>query len=86
MIRVRVKELLEERGWSVARLARRADMDYKTVDRLVKDPTAEVTTVTLGRLADALDISIHDLVEDMPPKMPPSSTLSSPTDMPIKQP
>ena len=77
MIRVRVKELLEERGWSVARLARRADMDYKTVDRLVKDPTAEVTTITLGRLADALDISIHDLLEDIPPKIPPSGAFSS---------
>lgn len=84
MIRVRVKELLEERGWSVARLARKADMDYKTVDRLIKDPTAEVTTITLGRLADALDISIHELIEDIPPKTSPSDALSSLTDMPLE--
>ena len=86
MIRVRVKELLEEQGWSVAKLARRADMDYKTVDRLVKNPIAEVTTITLGRLADALDVSIHDLVEDMPPKTTPSSEIPSQPNISMQQP
>lgn len=65
-VRLRVKEVAKEQGLSIARLARKADLDNKTVYRLVHDPFAEVTTVTLGRLAEALGVSIKDLVEDAP--------------------
>lgn len=65
-VRLRVKELAQEKGISTAKLARMADLDNRTVYRLVRDPFAEVTTVTLGRLAEALGVSVKDLVEDAP--------------------
>lgn len=65
-VRVRVKELAQAKGISTAKLARMADLDNRTVYRLVRDPFAEVTTVTLGRLAEALGVSVKDLVEDAP--------------------
>jgi DNA-binding Xre family transcriptional regulator len=66
MLRLRVKEVAEEKGISIARLARKADLDNRTVYRIVHDPFAEITTVTLGRLAEALGISVKDLIEDTP--------------------
>jgi DNA-binding Xre family transcriptional regulator len=63
-VRMRVKEIIKEQGRSVASVARKADMDNKTVHRLIKDPYAEATTVTIARLAEALDVSVKDLIED----------------------
>ena len=65
MIRLRVKEVAAEKGISIARLARKADLDYKTVYRVANDPYAEITTMTLSRLAEALDVSARDLIEDV---------------------
>ena len=66
MVRLRVKEVIEAKGISVAKLARKADLDNRTVYRIVHDPFAEITTVTLGRLAEALEVSVKDLIEDVP--------------------
>ena len=66
MLRLRVKEIAEAKGMSIAKLARKADLDNRTVYRIVHDPFAEITTVTLGRLAEALEVSVKDLVEDAP--------------------
>ena len=38
MLRLRVKEVAEARGISIARLARKADLDNRTVYRVVHDP------------------------------------------------
>ncbi|QBD80282.1 XRE family transcriptional regulator [Ktedonosporobacter rubrisoli] len=70
MIRLRVKEIAEAKGLSIARLARKANLDNKTVYRIVNDPFAETSTVTLDRLAKALGVSIKDLVEDAPDPPP----------------
>jgi DNA-binding Xre family transcriptional regulator len=66
MLRLRVKEIAEAKGMSIAKLARKADLDNRTVYRVVHDPFAEITTITLGRLAEALEVSVKDLVEDAP--------------------
>ncbi|HTI14805.1 MAG TPA: helix-turn-helix transcriptional regulator [Dictyobacter sp.] len=66
MVRLRVKEIAAEKKISIAKLARKADLDNSTVYRIVHDPFAEITTVTLGRLAKALDVSVKDLIEDAP--------------------
>ena len=66
MIRLRIKEVAEEKGISIAKLARKADLDYKTVYRIANNPYAEISTFTLGRLAEALGVSVKELVEDAP--------------------
>lgn len=66
MLRLRVKEVVESKGMSIAKLARKADLDNRTAYRVVHDPFAEITTITLGRLAEALGVSVKDLVEDAP--------------------
>ena len=43
MIRLKIKEVAALKGLSMAKLARRADIEYKTVQRIFRDPYREVT-------------------------------------------
>jgi DNA-binding Xre family transcriptional regulator len=65
MIRLKIKEVAALKGLSMAKLARRADIDYKTVQRIFRNPYREVTTTTLDKLATALDVSVTDLIESV---------------------
>jgi transcriptional regulator with XRE-family HTH domain len=61
----KIKEYASQQGLSQNALARRADMDVKTIQRLYKDPTAEFSSITLGKLAKALGVSSSELIEDI---------------------
>jgi len=65
MVRLRVKEVATQKGMSMARLARRADIDYKTVQRIFRDPYREVSTTTLDKIAVALGVPITELIESV---------------------
>jgi DNA-binding Xre family transcriptional regulator len=66
MIRLRVKEIAREKGISMGKLQRDADLAYNTVRRIFKDPYYITTTETLGKLAKALSVPISDLLEEVP--------------------
>ncbi len=57
----RIKALIDATGLSVAQVARRVDLDRKTVDRALggENPTLG----TLERLAPVLGVSVVELVE-----------------------
>jgi DNA-binding Xre family transcriptional regulator len=63
MIRLRVKELAEKQGLNMAQLARKADIDQRTLRRIYRDPTQEISTLTLDKIATALNVSPGDLLE-----------------------
>lgn len=63
MIRLKVKEEAEKYGLNMAQLARKADIDQRTLRRIYRDPTQETSTHVLGKLATALGISPADLLE-----------------------
>lgn len=63
--RLRIKEVAEEKGMSMTKLSHRSEVAYNTIRKLFKDPYAEVTVTTLRRLAEALDVSVHDLIEEV---------------------
>jgi transcriptional regulator with XRE-family HTH domain len=63
----RIRQLRMERGLSQAKLAVMADMDPATLNRLERG-TGNPNLKTLQRIADALDISVAELVEDVSPK------------------
>ena len=65
-VRVCVKEVAEKKGMSQTKLSHRSEVAYNTVRKLFQNPYAEVTLTTLKRLADALGVSIHDLIEEVP--------------------
>ena len=66
MIRLRVKELAEQKGFNISSLSRKADVGFSTVKRIFRDPYKEVTTTTLEKLARALGVPTADLIEDVP--------------------
>jgi DNA-binding Xre family transcriptional regulator len=63
MIRLKVREVAEKQGLNMSRLARRADIDLKTVQRIWHDPTKEISTLTLDKLATALGVPASELIE-----------------------
>ena len=63
MLRLKVREEAEKRGLNMAQLARRADIDQRTLRRIYRDPTQEISTHVLAKLAAALGIAPSDLLE-----------------------
>jgi transcriptional regulator with XRE-family HTH domain len=65
MLRLRVKEVAQEKGFGQGRLARAADTAINTVRNIYRDPYREVTTTTINKLAKALDVPVTELIEDV---------------------
>ena len=64
-MRLRVKEVAKEKGFSQGRLARAADMAANTLRAIYRDPYREVSTITINKLAKALDVPVTELIEDV---------------------
>jgi len=63
-MKLRVKELAEERGYNMSRLQRQADVAFNTIKRIWRDPHASVNTDTLEKIARVLGVTVKDLFED----------------------
>ena len=66
VVRLRVKEVAKEKGMSMGRLQREANIAYNTVKRMFKDPYYITTTETLGKLARVLGVQPGELIEEVP--------------------
>ena len=64
MIRLKVKEVAEAKGYNMSQLSRKSDISFSTIKRIWRDPYKSVSTEMLGRLAETLEVSIHDLIEE----------------------
>jgi DNA-binding Xre family transcriptional regulator len=65
MIRLRVKEVAEEKGVSMTQLTHMTFLAFNTVRSLWRNPTKPVSTETLERVAKALGVSVHSLIEEV---------------------
>lgn len=65
-IRLRIKEVAEDKGWTMTKLSHRSEVAFTTVKSTFRDPYRTLNTDTLRRLAEALEVSIHDLIEEVP--------------------
>ncbi len=65
-VRLRVKEIAKQKGFSMGKLQRDADVAYNTVKRMYKNPYHVITTETLGKLAKALGVPPGELIEEVP--------------------
>lgn len=65
MLRLRVKEVLEEKKMSMNKLSQRSEVSYNIVKDICKNPYRIVSTDTINRLADALAVSAIDLLENV---------------------
>lgn len=66
MIRLRVREVAESKGYNMSTLSRASDVSFKTVKRIFRNPYTGVTVDTLNRLAKALKVPITDLMIEEP--------------------
>ena len=64
LVRLRIKELAEERGWSLKEVAERSGVNYKTITSYVRrDSMAMIDFTAVQKLARTFDVAIEDLVE-----------------------
>jgi transcriptional regulator with XRE-family HTH domain len=64
LIRLKIRELAEERGWTLKEVAERSGLNYSTVKNYAQRDTMTMTDYTaIRRLARAFDVAIEDLVE-----------------------
>lgn len=66
MLRLRVKEVAESKGYNMSTLSRAADVPFITVRRIWKNPFYEVKRATLDKIARTLNVPASELLEDIP--------------------
>jgi len=66
MLRLKVKDIARERGLSMGKLSRLADVDYTTIKRMYDDKKYSPTIETLHKVAKVLGVSLDELVEEVP--------------------
>lgn len=66
MIRLKVKEVAEQKNINMSKLSRLADVSYNTTQALFHNPQHDVSLYILHRIAQALGVSVCDLIEEIP--------------------
>ncbi len=62
-IRVRLRELLKERGMAQTELQARSGLGYSTINALYHGKTERVEFATLEALCDALECGVGEILE-----------------------
>ncbi len=68
MIRLRLKEVLQEKNVSQSKLSRLADVSLNTIQAMYHNPDHDPALSTLHRIATALQVDIGELYEVLPEK------------------
>jgi len=63
MVRLRVKEVAEARGYNMSSLSRAADVSFTTIKRMWRRPNGGANVETLDKIARVLRVSVDDLTE-----------------------
>ena len=64
LIRLRVREFAQERGWTLKEVSNKTGIPYTTIATYAKsEGMATVDYTAIHKIARAFDISIEDLVE-----------------------
>ena len=74
MIRLRVKEVVQQKRMSQGLLSRKANIDINTVRDILRNSGRNITLETLNRLANALEVDARELIEYTPDVPSGSST------------
>lgn len=65
-IRIKVNELIEEKGISKNKLAHRAEMQRTQLNQYCNNEITRLDTAVLARLCTALECNIEDILEFIP--------------------
>lgn len=64
LVRLKIRELAAERGWTLKDVADRSGVGYSTIRNYARSPGMAMVDVTaLQKLARTFDILIEDLIE-----------------------
>ena len=63
---MKVKEVAEAKGFTMTMLFHKSYLALGTIRTIFRNPYRSINTDTLQRLAQALEVSIFDLLEDVP--------------------
>jgi putative transcriptional regulator len=66
VIRLRLKEVLQEKKVSQSKLSRLADVSISTIQEMYHNPYHDAVLSTLDRIAKALKVEVSDLYEVLP--------------------
>lgn len=66
MVRLKIKEVAQQRGMSQRRLSLRSGVDINTVRKVFQHPFSVVTTETLDKFAKVLGVDASELIESVP--------------------
>ena len=61
-IRLRVPELLKEKGWTITRLMRESNLSYPTAHRLAHGEASAVNLETIDKLCKAFGVNVEELI------------------------
>lgn len=64
MVRLKVKEIAESKGYNMSSLSRASDVSFGTIKRMWRNPYSGATVDTLSKIAKALQVEIAELIED----------------------
>ncbi len=65
MVRLRIKEVAESKGYNMSSLSRATDISFNTIKKLWKNPYSGANINTLSKIAKVLNVSISDLAEEV---------------------
>ena len=64
LVRLKIRELAEERGWTLKQVAERSTVNYSTLKTYARSPgIAMLDTTALVKLARTFEVAIEDLIE-----------------------
>ena len=66
MLRLRVKEVAQAKGYNMSKLSRATDVSFTTIKRMWTKPYSGATIDTLGKIARVLEVTLADLTEEVP--------------------
>jgi len=66
MLRLRVKEVAQAKGYNMSKLSRATDVSFTTIKRMWTKPYSGATIDTLGKIARVLGVTLGDLTEEVP--------------------
>src|SRR5688500_6531957 len=77
-VAVRIKELVDERGWNAQQLAQTIGTDEQTARSLYDGQPTELDLAALGHLAEALGVTPPEIVAEVQEKQPSVEVAPSP--------
>ncbi len=70
-VKIHLEELMKKRNISINKLSFRAEMQRTQLKKYCKNEVQRLDIAVLSRLCYALDCSLHDPIEYIPPEEPP---------------